>query len=82
MPSLGFTELLVTFFLLLVTITFWPSKTRAFIRRGWDPGFLGIKVWPARVHFFFKGHNVVEQAYHEVRITLARVGCLTNTLTK
>jgi hypothetical protein len=82
MPSLGSTELLATFFLLLVSIAFWPSRTRTFIRRGWDPGFLGIKVWPARVHFFFKGHSVVEQAYHEVRITLAKVRFLTNKLTK
>lgn len=47
-------------------ILFWPPKTRKFARRGWEPGYWDLKVWPARVYFFFKGHDVVETAYREV----------------
>jgi hypothetical protein len=72
MPLLGFTECLATLLLLCVSAAFWPPKTRLFARRGWDPGFLGLKVWPARVHFFFKGHDIVETAYREVRTLLNR----------
>jgi hypothetical protein len=71
MLLLGSTEFLAALLLLAISIAFWPPKTRGFVRRGWDPGFLGLKVWPARVYFFFKGHDVVETAYREVRIPVA-----------
>lgn len=67
MISVVSTEFLAAFFLTVIGVAFfWPPKTRAFARRGWGPGFLGLKVWPARVYFFFKGHDIVEAAYREV----------------
>jgi hypothetical protein len=66
MLSLGYTELLATSFVLLIGVAFWPPKTRAFPRRGLEPGFLNLKVWQARIFFFFRGHTVVETAYWEV----------------
>ena len=80
MFSFGPTEFLVTLLLLVFGVAFWPPKTRAFARRGWDPGFWGLKVWPARVYFFFKGHDVVETAYRDVRTPLWRENFRTDLL--
>jgi hypothetical protein len=66
MPLLGSMEVLVAFAVLIVSFAFWPPRTRAFARRGWEPGLLGLKVWPARIHNFFKRHTMVETAYREV----------------
>jgi len=66
MLQVGNMELLTTSILLIVGITFWPPRRRDFPRRGWEPGFLNLKVWLARVYFFFRGHTIVKTAYQEV----------------
>lgn len=70
MLSLGFAECLAATVVLLISFAVWPQKTRTFRRQGWEPGLLGLKVWPARVWFFFKGHGIVERAYYEVPTSL------------
>jgi hypothetical protein len=54
--------------LLLISIIFWPPKNKAFRRRGIDPGFGNLKVWPARIWFLWKGKDIVDQAYLHVGI--------------
>jgi hypothetical protein len=49
-----------------ISILFWPPKNKAFLRRGIDPGFLNLKAWPARIWFFVKGHDIVDDAYLRV----------------
>jgi hypothetical protein len=65
MPSLEYPKLLALA-VVIVTLIFWPPKNRSFTRRGLDPGFLGLKVWPARIWFLLRGRDIVEQAYLKV----------------
>jgi len=70
MLYLASTQFLVALLLFTISIAFfWPPKTRTFTRRGWDPGLWGLKMWPARLYFFFKGHDIVETAYRDVCYT-------------
>ena len=66
MQSLWYPQVFALVAVIAVSVVFWPPKNRAFRRRGIEPGFLGLKVWPARIWFLWKGRDVVEQAYLQV----------------
>jgi hypothetical protein len=72
-PSMMFSpsamDLLAMLVLFIVgAALFWPPKTRHFARKGWEPGYWDLKVWPARIYFFLRGHDVAETAYNEVLV--------------
>ncbi|KAF2684170.1 cytochrome P450 [Lentithecium fluviatile CBS 122367] len=62
MLSLDYSKLLILAVVIAIVL-FWPPKNKSFHRRGIDPGFLNLKVWPARIWFLLRGRNIVEQAY-------------------
>lgn len=62
-----YTQALAIVVIVAIIIVCWPPKNRAFRRRGIDPGFLDLKVWPARIWFLLKGREIVDEAYLQVR---------------
>jgi hypothetical protein len=66
MQSLGLSDAVLLTVLLTVSFVFFYPQNRAFRRRGIDPGVLGLKIWPARVWFLLKGHEITQKAYREV----------------
>lgn len=67
-PLDGIVRVLVSFVGIAFTIIFWPPKSRSFRRRGLDPGFGNIAIWPARIWFLWKGKDIVEDAYLQVSL--------------
>ncbi|KAF2823679.1 cytochrome P450 [Ophiobolus disseminans] len=63
MQSPWYNQLLAITVVVTIAVALWPPKKKAFRRRGIDPGYWNLKVWPARIWFLIKGHDIVEQAY-------------------
>ncbi|KAF2796779.1 cytochrome P450 [Melanomma pulvis-pyrius CBS 109.77] len=67
MQYFGLSDVGVFAALLVASFVIFYPQNRAFRRRGIDPGVLSLKIWPARIWFLLKGHDITQKAYREAK---------------